>query len=318
MPRVPDLIQEPMALYPVVAGLDQSGGLLQATLADIPSVDPSSRITLVRLAGLYGRNLGPTDGADQGSDIILEVEEEDFKRAEPRAIEQGLYIPRHDSRYRDPATEQLVRITPEHNKMQLGVVFPVNEFHVVARSAPDLAKHVMAKTRRANAGNPDHLAVESTVGRSAAHALDTKIQGLNKLENELIENRNSLLIPLYRDTRRIWQSHFKAKNLDKKFKQFQEQYHQTIETACINLGYGTTTVKALHRAALSRQSRRGTTHERNQRLQEDIVLLGRYTTARRAKIVISKNQCEQELAYYEPFLNLRLDSSFKTAPPLTA
>ena len=308
MPKLPGYVQEPIALYPVVEELDEARGVIRANLQDLPQVDAEQRITLGRLANFYGQRLGPADGIIYSQDTLLEVQEKDFVQAKPSAINRGLYIPRSDRRFSDPKTEQLVRVTPKDDRQQDGVVFPVQEFHLVARNAKDLVKHVMAKTRKANGGNPDRIEVDGTVGRSAGHAMESKIQGLNVLENQLIENRSRLLIPLYRETYSSWQSHFKAKNLDKKRLQFDEQLHDTIETANINLNLGSTAVKAVHRAATANMHRRGSSSELNHHWQKYIKMVGEYVSARRAKVVISRTQCQEELKHYEPFLAVKAKS----------
>lgn len=309
MPKLPAYIQEPMPLYPVVQELDNSRGAVLAEIDVLPSIDGDQRITLGRLATFYGQRLGPADGIEQNQDILLEVQEKDFTRAQPSAIAEGLYIKRADPRFSDPKTEQLVRVTPKNNPRQAGVVFPVDEFRFVARNAKDFAKHVMAQTRNANSANPDRIVVDGTVGRSAGHALESKVKAMNVLENQLLDNRAKLLVPLYREAKSDWQAHFKAKNLDKKRKQFDEQLHYVIETATINTNLGATAIKAVHRAAAANMYRRGSSKEINFHWQRYVRLVGKYVNARLIKVGISREECQQELKHYQPFLDAKANGS---------
>lgn len=305
MPKLPGFVQEAMPLYEIVKELDESQGVIQADLQDLPQVDPDQRITIGRLVGMYGKRIGPNDGIEQNEDRLLEVVEQDFANARPAVITRGLYIPGYDRRFMDSRTEQLVRVAPKKEKQQEGVVFPAEEFPSIARNARDLSYHMMARTRGANAANKDRIDVDGRVGRSAGHIMEDKIKKMNVLENSLLKNRSDLLIPLYRETYSDWQSHFKAENLDKKRKEFDEQLHYTIETASINQDIGSTAIKAAHRAAFSNMYRRGSSKEINNSWQGYVRMVGEYVSKRVAKIEISRANCHEQLAEYQPFLDAK-------------
>lgn len=311
MPKVPDYCQEPLPLYPVVAELDALHGRVTNSLESLHLPPSQTRITLMKLASRYGEQFGPADSVTATHDVLLEVGPEDFRNSHPGLLNGGLYIHPRDRRFRDPATEQLVKVRPPDAPSEYGVVFPAREFHIVARSAQDLAKHVMAKTRRANEACLDSVAVEARVGRSAAHALEGKVLGLNGLESELIIVRNTILIPLYREAKRNqashWRAHYGPRNLDKKRRVFDDLSHEAIDTASINLNLGSTALKAAHRAETSRRYRARTARERSANWMMSIAFVGKYLNSRHRKVVTSRDQCQKELVFYREFLTSELN-----------
>ena len=183
-----------------------------------------------------------------------------------------------------------------------GVVFPSHEFTKVGHSPHSLTERTMAKTRANQQSNGTIDAkTESAVGRSAAHVMDRYIGGLAVLDSELEVHRKELYIPLYRDAKQ-WAPHFKPKNLDKKRRKFDEEIHYVLETASLNLNIGTIALRAAHRAMVSRLYRRGSRRELNAQWQAHINFAGNYVKARREKIRISKELCEEEFSAYAPFL----------------
>ncbi|MGI9027693.1 MAG: hypothetical protein ACR2FM_02520 [Candidatus Saccharimonadales bacterium] len=311
MPKVPQYSQEPLALYPVVAELDAVHGRVTNELESLQLPSAQSRITLMKLASRYGEQFGPNDSVTTTQDTLLQVGPENFFNSQPETLRSGLYIHPRDPRFRDPSTEQLVKVRSAGTARGIGVVFPAHEFHIVARSASDLAKHVMAKTRRSNENNPDAMCVEARVGRSAGHALVGKVLGLNELENDFITVRNTVLIPLYREAKRNgdkhWSAHYGPKNLDKKRQVFDELTHEIIDTATINLDLGSTAIKAAHRAETSRLYRARSTRQRSANWLSSISFVGKYLNARHHKVIASRDQCQKELKFYHEFLDSELN-----------
>lgn len=298
-----ELVPSPVSL------LNESKGVVCSPESLVDALGPDKRITLGRLAVSLGREISDEPRKSEHADNALEIYRKDLYAAEPQTIEMGLYVPPGDTRYK--TAELLVTVGDEPCDLELpgvvdrhvGVVFPRDEFHIVARNARDLSKHVKAKTLRANGDNPDRDEVEAKRYRSAAHAMDQKIQGLGKLENKLIEERY-LLGKIFRDTRSTWRAHYKLRNLDKDRKQVDELIHETAETATINLNFGTTSINALHRAITSNLYRRGSAHEITRMWQRYSAMVGKYTNARRGKVVQSRSACERELGIYAPYLAL--------------
>ncbi len=261
-------------------------------------LEPDSRITLGRLARLAG----------EGAEIQPEPTVSEYESAEPETINRGLYIPYNDSRY--TAAQQLVRLGVDPTarpfvQQNVGVVFPASEFHVVARNARDLANHTAAVTRRANESVEDRDEVHAKVGRSIAHALTSKIDSLDDLDNRLKTERATLR-SLHKDAGSAWQAHYKVKNLEPKRKFADERIHEATEVAAINLNHGTITVKGIHRVIKKRlygsnQSQAEIGHN----WQRYIRMVGVYTGARIHKISLSKDMCESELYRYQHFLQAR-------------
>jgi hypothetical protein len=305
MPKLPQEVQLPLALYPPTSELVQNRGIINADLTDLP-IDPDQRITYQRLAGLYGKLLGPLDGLQRDEDIILEVTSPDFAQASPSNLKNGLYIESSDPRYYRSTTEQLVRSRPKGARPPYtGVVFPAREYAVIAGNPKALAQHAMSKTRKANLDNDDPVVVEGRVGRAGAHILSQKIQGLNSLDNDLIDYRDRLLVPLYRATRSTWRASFKAYNLDRLRREFDEMLHDTVDTAVLNMDIDLSGVRAIHRAITSNMTRRGNAAERTQRINGYVEFIGKYITARRKRVHLSRAESEDTLVNFEPFTNLK-------------
>jgi hypothetical protein len=297
--------QEALFLSPA-STLDQSRGVIDIPLAELEGVDPERRITLARMAGMLGRAIADTPPSPH-ADYPLDVYRKNFLDASPDSIEHGLYIPPSDSRF--ARAELLVTVSREPCNLDLpgvvlpsvGVVFPKEEFAVVARNARDLVKHVKAQTLKANGDHPDRDEAEAKAHRSAAHAMEGKLQGLNTLDNELIGERK-LLGKIFREAKSSWSAHYKAKNLDRDRKLADELIHNAAETASINLNLGTVALNAMHRAIVSSLYRRGSSRELNLMWQTYTSLTGRYANARRGKVSQSRNACEKQLAIYAPSL----------------
>lgn len=306
MKKVPD--SQESIFSPAVFELDEARGVADFSLERVRGVDPEKRITLLRLARSLGHTIEPRAEAEAHSDPALDIYRKNFKDADTEALESGLYIPRNDPRY--SKAELLVTVSTEPCHLDLpgivphdvGVVFPREEFSIVARSAKDLSRHVRAKTRRANGSEEDRDEVEARVNRSAAHAMEGKLKGINELDNYLIDERK-LLFTVLREARSLWAAHYKAKNLDKKRKQADELIHNAAETASINLNLGTVTIRAMHRAIASNLYRRGSSRELRNMWQKYLTMTGRYTNARRGKVSQSKSACEKEFAIYAPSLS---------------
>lgn len=306
MPKIAQYIQEPIVLYPVAQELDANHGVLQTPLDNLVGIDPDRRITLARLANAHGNYLGPIQ-PQENEDVVLEVSAKDFEYAQPAAIGHGLWIPRKDPRYRSPTTEDLVRISPKGGPFLPGLVFPTGEWRKVARSPKDLARHTMDQTRTANLNIADLTETERKVGASAAHALDQKDTYMESLKTNLLERRNQLLVPLYKQTRQRsgkprYQNQFLAKNLDRKRREFDEILHDTIETATINLDLNRFAINGLHRAVNSNLYRRGSSVDLIHQWRGYVAFIGAYDKARITRLEISQSECQRVRKAYEPFV----------------
>lgn len=305
MPKlVGEYIQEPLALYPVVADLNASDGVVTATYEDLEWADPEKRGKLARMVRAYGELLGPTESVDANHDLILDIAIEDFQHASPLSIKSGLYIYPDDPRYSSSFTEQLVRIgSRKGNPHVPSVVFPSDEYSKVAHSARGLTSRNMNKARlSAGKKGLGPTETELLVGRAAANILTSYIGSLDGLDKNLEKKRTTMLAPLYKETN-TWVPHFKIKNLDKRRREFDEEVHHILDTASLNLNIGSIALKGAHRALASNLYRQGKTpHDINHQWRRYLHLTRDYVRARRQKIQISREECELELQPYLPFL----------------
>jgi len=257
-------------------------------------VGEEDRITLGRLIRLAGEPL----------DFTFEPSIEDFDHSAIPAIERGLYIPYYDTRYQ--SAKQIIRlgVRPDMpaNGGNVGVVFPADEYHIVARNARDLATHTEARTRRANESNDDRDEVRQKAGRSAAHVLAGKIAGMARFKAELLSDQK-MLRGLYRDLGSSWIGHYKVKNLERHRVATDEKIHEAAEVSSINWNFGTGAVKGLHKAIKRNLYGGNKTHAEIARTWRDyITMVGLYAGAKILKVELSQNMSETELEKYEPFL----------------
>ncbi len=309
LPQPPTFTQETLQLYPAVAELDASRGVIATPVDELGGLDPAKRVTLARLAGLHGRYISPLDDVSETHDAPLELLPEDFANGSVENIQNGLIIYSWDDRLRHPGLEQFIRIHGRGNWGMPGVVFPSNEFKTVARSPRDLAAHTMAQTREANKDNTAESdeEIEAKVGRSAGHAILGKMTEMKKLDDAMELKRATLLMPLMREAHsnltRHWQAHYLPKNIDALRKQYDEELHDTIETAAINADVSRAVLNATHRAVTSNLYRRGSSRELAQNWVAYLRMSREYIQARRREIAASGKLCTQELQLYQQFLD---------------
>lgn len=288
--------------------LDSSRGVVEIPLGDA-GIDPDRRSNLSVMALAMGEALAPMPGVDPLTDKSLKVFRRDFERGSVVSIESGLYIPPDD--IRRPKADLLVVIGHQPNVLdglkgvapnKTGVVFPAEEFKIVARNARDFAKHVRAGSINKNADNPNREEAEATADRAAGHAMDIKISGMNSLENQLIEEFE-LLSQIFRQAKSNWRAQYKAKNLDRDRKKVDEIIHNIAETSVVNFNFGTTAVNGIHRAIASNLYRRGSSSEISRQWRLYTAMAGRYANARRGKIAQSRKDCEEQLQRFQPALD---------------
>jgi hypothetical protein len=182
------------------------------------------------------------------------------------------------------------------------VVFPSDEYPIVARNARDLARSTEARTQAANESEPNRDQVRQKVGRSVAHTLNAKISSIATLNAQLTEDRETMR-SLYKDLRSSWIAHYKVKNLDKKRAFADEQIHEAAEVSSLHLNLGTTSVQGLHRAIRKNLYGGNRTHGQiAEKWRSYINMVGSYMGARIYKLDLSQNMCEQEMSRYEHFL----------------
>jgi|GEM_PF-7019667 len=295
--------------YPIVAQLDIAKGVYDVDMLQEIEIDPDQRQNLPMLAGSLGVAMSVEPRATTLTDNALKVGFRDFRNAKPLYLQTGLIIEPRDIRFKK--AQQLVVASRQETDLDLqgivpattGVVFPADEFKAVARNARDFTKHIQATTRRANEDNPQigHDELEEKVQRSAAHALRSKKEGMEKLDFELIEQRQ-LMGKMYRDSKHIWRTAYLAKNLNKDRKRADELIHRTADTATINLNLGTSEVSRMHRALASELYRRGSSNELARNWQRTVTWVALHLNAKRGKLDQSIKDCNVEFADFADYL----------------
>jgi len=256
--------------------------------ASYEGISGEDKITLNRLIKLAGQDIAASLPIEAVPPSIA-------------TIKGGLYIPPHDSRY--AKAQQLVKVGVFEGTEKLGVVFPADEFPKVARSPRDLARHMQARTRRANEANEDLDDVFEKTGRSAGHVLEDKIVAMGALSMELTADQD-FLRKMRTEVGNSWIAHYKSKNLERHRVRTDEMIHDTADIAAINLNPGSTEIKRLHDEI--KKLLYGGNHSHAEIAQiwhEYITLVGKYIGMRLNKIEVSVKLTGEELAYYQPFLD---------------
>jgi hypothetical protein len=307
MPKQHTPYQQPMEIFEAVKDLNESNGIPPFTLDDdMTFINLDKRINLARLAMLYGRKLGPLEGVGEDYDYLLDVVAADFENASPDSINAGLFIAPDDPRYHDPLTERLVRTGNFKGDNPLwGVVFPQHQFSKVSRSPRGLTEQGMDKTREANSGEDDLPKVDATVGRTGGHIMERYIPQMEKVDKEIEIFETEILDPLTSQTRFNWQAHYKARNLDNKYRYFVEEMHGALDTASLNLNIDTTALRGAHRALASRLSRQRSTKEQNEALKPYLKLSKKYAKGRRDKVGRAIQYAQENLDAFQPFLDAK-------------
>lgn len=283
----------------------ESRGVVSATHRDA-GIGDETRITLGRLADAIGDTIYESaEYSDNEAVIQLALDRSD--RAAPEVLDYGLIIPPRDRRYRNAtnlitvSNESTRFVAPGTVDRVTGVVFPGDQFVLVARNARDLARHAKAVSLRKNDGNPDVEEVERKLKTAAGLTLDNYHGGLDKLEGELVQE-NEFLKKMLKQASSSWAAQYKAKNLDKHRKRVDEAIHDTVDLACINLNIGNFTINALHASVVRNLYRQGSRKDIMNQWQRYIVWLGRYGNAKRGKVIQSRDAVERQLVHYTQFI----------------
>ncbi len=297
---------EQLWAYASISRLNETRGVVDLPLQET-GINPDQRVNLATLAGAYGCLFDSDGPVTAQTDKDLHVFAHDFSRAEPEIIKTGLYIPHIPPRSNRRLRLEDSLITIGHQPVSLeadgvvphntGVVFPPDEFVIVARNAADFVKAVKNRTANVNTGKLNREEVIAKKNRSAAHAMEDRLTRMDKLEDEIIEE-TELLRKVFRQTRSTWRAQYKAKNLDKDRKIADELIHETAEISGGTFNLGTTAISALHRAITSNLYRRGSSNDLLRNWDAYLTMTGQYANARRGKIWQSRADCEQQLGLY--------------------
>lgn len=293
------------------------------SVVDIPfthaGIDPEQRINLPDLANAIGSTMVPKAELEPMTDANLDIYRNNFLAGSVERINSGLYIPPNSVGFKNADLVVVIGHQPcgLDDKgvvdRRMGVVFPKEEFKIVARNARDFVKHVKARTYAANSSEMDRESVEQKANRAAARSMRLKMTELNSLESSLVEERD-LLIEVYRQAKGTkLGAPYKAKNLDKIRKQADEIIHNVAETSSINRNMGTVAVNAMHRAIMSKLHRGGSSSQIAHNWAQYATMAGQYTSARRGKVWQSRRDCWAQFEEYAPALYA---AEGLTIPPL--
>jgi hypothetical protein len=297
--------------------LDENGGMLGDV--SIPA-DPDEEVPFTRFARMRGSVFGDST-AEEGADVELQVRPQDFANIEPAVLRDGLFIHKSDPRYKpvhknDPnPTEQLawalgeLPFSPMNPAIieglhleESGVVLPADEFGIVAHSPVAMTKFAGARTRNHNADNTDINDADEKVGRSRGHVMESKLEKISELIPR-IDDELQMFRTVYRAADPESGVKLKAKDMDILLQTAEERLHVLIATARLNLGIGPEETKAMHRALTSRLYRGNSDEELARNWRVYASLGAQYAYARLAKATQSRNRCQVQLDYYQPFLD---------------
>jgi hypothetical protein len=262
-----------------------------------PGIENEQRISLARLIGAVGTTI--TFGA--------EPTVQDYAHAEAGFINRGLYIHRSDDRFATAQHMVTLGVGPNNaakTVADFGVVFPSNEFPIVARNSRDLARHTVNTTRRARLDRLDRDETTAAAMRSAGHALIAKMDSQRKLSAHLAADLADLRI-LYKDlVSPVLTTRYYAKNLDKKRVIADERIHETAEVAMINIpDINSAAVTGLHKT-LRKKLYGGnySSTEITYNWMRILAMTGTYIGARIHKIDLSHTDCASQLTQYQPYI----------------
>ena len=264
-----------------------------------PGIAEAQRVSFIKLIGSVGTTIA------FGTEPTIEA----YQHAEPGFINKGLYIHPRDPQF--ATAQHMVTLGVRDNRgggsvASYGVVFPSNEFSIVARNSRDLARHTVNTTRKARLGSPDREETTDAAMRSAGHTLISKMDSQMKLRAHLVDDVTDLRV-IYKDIISPRATRYYAKNLDKKRVVADERIHETAEVAMINLpDISNAAVTGLHKT-LRKHLYDGnySANERAYNWMRYLAMTGIYIGARIHKLELSHSACANELAMYKPYLDAK-------------
>jgi len=301
MPNSPNVIPGQLKIPAYTAELVPTG---------LPAdVDPVSRIALTSLIDHLQSRLrfGPTPGF------------RDFRRAERREIETGLFLTPIEAQRAGLNLEHVARhgtggyqrrdvpsLHLDKDKKGYLVAFQPAEFVVITRNARDLGRSTVTKTRRSQMREqlPDREANTEAAKRSGGHALKGKIASQSKLVEQLGAD-NALYKHLIEHLVNPGKTRVRAGRLDRERAQAVEKIHETAEVAAITLNFKNTAAAGLHKVIKRHIYQGNYSHaERTHFLIDYLQMVGLHNSAKIYKLGLAQAAAQQELAReYQPYLD---------------
>lgn len=304
-------IEQDVLAIPLITKLNEARGVISADFLRVP---PETRTNLPMLAGKIGIALSAERPIGPYEDEPLGAFWRDFEASDPEALDYGLIIKEGNPLYKNATNKRVVlmptlplSILNQGGGVQLptvGVAVGRGEFPIIQTSPRALADRARASTldarERENAGSREER--DQAALRAAGHALEAKLDKLNKLETQFLGQR-ALLLSLQKDARLVWRTAYLGKNLNRKRVEADEFLHEMVEIAANNLNYGTVNTSAAHRALTSRLYRRGSAQELATSWLSMTEWARHYLNAKRGKVNQAINGSEAALRPYKASLD---------------
>jgi len=268
--------------------------------------DPESRISLAGLSTVISRET--TFGKEPTT--------EDYEQAKPEFINGGLYV--HPSHPKYFQVQHLItvgvgRSNQAQTSADFGVVFPSQEFPIVARNPRDFAHHTVNKTGKAHLYDVDRDEAHKTKMRSGGHALISKMDSQKRLARDYLADLADFRA-LYGDLMKPIAARYKVKNIEPKRALADERIHDAVEVAAIHLELKNAAVNGLHRVIRKKlYSGNYSEAERRANWKQYLTIPGLHTRAKLHKLGVSYNMCQEELKFYQPYLDEKAEERAQAA-----
>jgi hypothetical protein len=268
-----------------------------------PELDPASRISALSLIDQTSPNIR------FGQEPSLH----DFRHSAVSYLNSGLYVPTDEASRAGKDVEHIIEIGAKRDvsqpredkvKSRFGVAFQPVEFKVLARSAPDLGRHLVVKTLEARRNHEDRSQRRDASKRAAGHGLQTKIAAMDSLSLDLSAN-NRVLYHLAEHLLHPDKIRVRLGRLEHELGLGVEKIHDTAEVASIYLGLDNLSTNGLHRAIKKHiWSGNYSSQERGAFLFEYLKMVGVHNLAKKHKVELAKHKAKQELATkYQTYLD---------------
>lgn len=271
------------------------------SFGEYPQISHEQRLSLKRLLGIIHDQIQPTPRA----------EVKDFEAATAASLKNNLLISPSSPTFHTAQHTSRLGVKLNHNPEKMtgdfGVVFPPNEYYVVAHNPAGLGFHTVNRTRRSREQDADRQGSGRASMRSAGHALIQKRHSQAQLGRRL-NSELAVMVRLAVDLRTTLRSRFKLKNLEPMRVLADEKIHETVEVACLNLPESSSKNQMIEGRHVAVFEELYGDMSSNKRAQNWVTYLGLtclHTYAKLYKLRLSYERCGQELGRYQPYLDER-------------
>lgn len=238
----------------------------------------------------------------------------DILHASPRELRQGLYVHPQDPNYEDyknlarigvpVSPRKNTRLFPQH----FGIIFPPDEFLIVAHNPRGMAERVYAKTDKVLKLGEVPSEREARSKRSAGHALTNKLFTQGRLA-VLYTTEIDEYLKLKSDAIRKGGARMKAKNVDGMRGRADERLHQVVESVGERQSLTDKEIAGAHRAIRRRvYSGNYSADDRVYHFLEYLGVLRQYKAAELDKLKQASERVSEELKEYQPYIDAKYGS----------